>query len=115
MRTDTAVPRRVRLALLVVALAVPAVPFVVPTIWMVAASVKPLAEIFDAPPSLWTDSPTLSAYAEAFTFQPFARQYLNSVYIAVLVTAITLLVSSLAGYAFARIRFPGRMPCSWWC
>ncbi|TDO33929.1 multiple sugar transport system permease protein [Kribbella sp. VKM Ac-2527] len=113
MRTDArtssavAVPRRVRRALLVIALAVLAVPFVVPTIWMVAASVKPLAEIFDAPPSLWTDSPTLSAYAEAFTFQPFARQYVNSVYIAVVVTAITLLVSSLAGYAFARIRFPG--------
>jgi multiple sugar transport system permease protein len=102
MRTD-----RVRRVLLVIALAVLAVPFVVPTIWMVAASVKPLAEIFEAPPSLWTDSPTLSAYSEAFSFQPFARQYFNSVYIAVLVTVITLSVSSLAGYAFARIRFPG--------
>ncbi|MEV5528221.1 carbohydrate ABC transporter permease [Streptomyces prunicolor] len=96
-----------RPALLVIALGVLAIPFVVPTVWMVAASVKPLAEIFEAPPSLWTDSPTLSAYREAFTFQPFARQYFNSVYIAVLVTLITLLVSSLAGYAFARIRFPG--------
>ena len=48
-----------------------------------------------------------AAYGEAFTFQPFARQYFNSVYIAVLVTLITLLVSSMAGYAFARIRFPG--------
>ncbi|MEV7284744.1 carbohydrate ABC transporter permease [Streptomyces sp. NPDC093252] len=102
MRTD-----RVRSVLLVLALAVLALPFVVPTVWMVAASVKPLAEIFQAPPSLWTDSPTLSAYTEAFSFQPFARQYLNSVYIAVLVTLITLTVSSLAGYAFARIRFPG--------
>ncbi|MDX3099335.1 carbohydrate ABC transporter permease [Nonomuraea angiospora] len=79
----------------------------VPTLWMVTASIKPLPEIFKSPPSLWTDEPTLSAYTEAFAFQPFARQYLNSVYIALLVTLITLLVSSLAGYAFARIRFPG--------
>ncbi|MEU9838137.1 carbohydrate ABC transporter permease [Actinomadura sp. NPDC048032] len=92
---------------LLTALGVLAVPFVVPTVWMVAASVKPLPEIFKSPPSLWTSDPTLSAYSEAFGFQPFARQYLNSVYIAVLVTLITLLVSSLAGYAFARIRFPG--------
>jgi multiple sugar transport system permease protein len=96
-----------RRALLVAALAVLAIPFAVPTIWMVAASIKPLPEIFKAPPSLWTEHPTLAAYGEAFTFQPFARQYLNSVYIAVLVTLITLLVSSMAGYAFARIKFPG--------
>lgn len=104
MSSRTSLLRR---ALLVAALAVLAIPFAVPTIWMVAASIKPLPEIFKAPPSLWTEHPTLAAYGEAFTFQPFARQYLNSVYIAVLVTLITLLVSSMAGYAFARIRFPG--------
>jgi ABC-type glycerol-3-phosphate transport system permease component len=104
MSSRTSLLRR---AFLVVALAVLAIPFAVPTIWMVAASIKPLPEIFKAPPSLWTEHPTLAAYGEAFTFQPFARQYVNSVYIAVLVTLITLLVSSMAGYAFARIRFPG--------
>lgn len=104
MSSRTSLLRR---ALLVAALAVLAIPFAVPTIWMVAASIKPLPEIFKAPPSLWTEHPTLAAYGEAFTFQPFARQYVNSVYIAVLVTLITLLVSSMAGYAFARIRFPG--------
>ena len=104
MSSRTSLLRR---ALLVVALAILAIPFAVPTIWMVAASIKPLPEIFKAPPSLWTEHPTLAAYGEAFTFQPFARQYLNSVYIAVLVTLITLLVSSMAGYAFARIKFPG--------
>jgi multiple sugar transport system permease protein len=114
MKTESAERRRraatgqlVRRGLLIIALAVLAVPFVVPTVWMIAASVKPLSEIFASPPTLWTNAPTLAAYAEAFTFQPFARQYLNSVYIAVVVTTITLLVSSLAGYAFARIRFPG--------
>ncbi|WP_344148779.1 carbohydrate ABC transporter permease [Kribbella yunnanensis] len=96
---------RSRRVLLVLALAVLAIPFVVPTVWMVAASVKPLPEIFALSP--WTKNPTLAAYGEAFSFQPFARQYVNSVYIAVLVTLITLVVSALGGYAFARIRFPG--------
>lgn len=97
-----------RRVILIVALSILAIPFVVPTVWMIASSLKPLNEIFASPPTIFTDSPTFAAYAEAFTFQPFARQYFNSVYIAVVVTLVTMLVSSLAGYAFARIRFPGR-------
>jgi multiple sugar transport system permease protein len=46
-------------------------------------------------------------FVTAFTFQPFGRQFFNSLYIAMLVTAGTMVVSSLAGYGFARIRFPG--------
>ncbi|MEV4776219.1 carbohydrate ABC transporter permease [Microbacterium sp. LWH12-1.2] len=97
---------RIRRVILVAALIVLAVPFAVPTIWMITSSFKPLAEIFRSPPALFAENPTVAAYVEAFTFQPFARQYFNSVYIAVLVTAIVMVVSSLAGYAFARIRFP---------
>ncbi|OZB84833.1 carbohydrate ABC transporter permease [Microbacterium sp. 13-71-7] len=100
--------RILRRIVLYVALGVMALPFVVPTIWMVASSFKPLNEIFAAPPSIFTASPTWDAYVQAFGFQPFARQYANSVYIAVVVTLIVLLVSSLAGYAFARLRFPGQ-------
>lgn len=100
--------RMARRILLIIALVVLAIPFVVPTVWMITSSFKPLSEIFQSPPTIFTGSPTLAAYAEAFTFQPFARQYFNSVYLAVVVTVITLLVSSLAGYAFARIPFRGR-------
>jgi multiple sugar transport system permease protein len=42
-----------------------------------------------------------------FTYQPFARQYFNSLYIAVTVTMLTLVFASLAGYALARLRFAG--------
>lgn len=97
-----------RTALLVVALAVLVVPFAVPTLWMIASSFKPLNEIFANPPRLLPVAPTLDSYREAFAFQPFARQYANSLYLAVTVTVITLLVSSLAGFAFARIPFPGK-------
>jgi ABC-type glycerol-3-phosphate transport system permease component len=113
MRTESAArPARfgplARRIALYTALVILAAPFVVPTLWMITSSFKPLSEIFASPPSLFSDSPTAAAYGEAFTFQPFARQYFNSVYIALTVTATTMLVSSLAGYAFARLRFPGR-------
>jgi multiple sugar transport system permease protein len=83
------------------------VPFVFPTWWMATASLKPVNEIFAFPPSLLPGSATLDAYRKVFELQPFGRQYLNSFYIAVLVTAGTLVISSLAGYGFARVRFRG--------
>ncbi|WP_202867527.1 carbohydrate ABC transporter permease [Kribbella pittospori] len=83
------------------------VPFVFPIWWMATTSLKPLSEIFAFPPSLLPGSPTLDAYRQVFELQPFGRQYLNSLYIAVVVTVGTLAVSALAGYAFARIRFHG--------
>jgi multiple sugar transport system permease protein len=84
------------------------VPFVFPTWWMVTSSLKPNAEIFAFPPRLWPRDPSLSAWGDVFTLQPFAQQYFNSAYIAVVVTAGTLMVASMAGYAFARIRFRGQ-------
>ena len=82
------------------------VPFVFPTWWMVTSSVKPSSEIFAFPPDLWPRRFDFSTYAQVFELQPFARQYWNSAYIAALVTAGTMIVSSMAGYAFARIKFP---------
>ncbi|MFG1815941.1 carbohydrate ABC transporter permease [Kribbella sp. NPDC049174] len=83
------------------------VPFVFPIWWMATTSLKPVTEIFAFPPSLLPGAPTLDAYRQVFELQPFGRQYVNSLYIAVVVTILTLAVSSLAGYAFARIRFRG--------
>lgn len=84
-----------------------ALPFLFPTWWMITSSLKPVSEIFAFPPSIFPTSANLSAYGEVFTLQPFALQYFNSMYIAVVVTAGTLAVSSLAGYAFARVKFKG--------
>lgn len=84
-----------------------ALPFLFPTWWMVTSSLKPVGDIFAFPPTLFPADISFDAYAKAFELQPFARQYFNSMYIAVLVTVGTLAVSSLAGYAFARIRFKG--------
>lgn len=99
--------RRLLRAGLVALMAVLSIPFVFPTWWMVTSSLKPMSEILRTVPTVWPQDPSLEAYGDVFALQPFAQQYWNSLYIAVLVTAGTILVSSMAGYAFARIRFPG--------
>src|SRR5690606_33138563 len=88
-------------------LCVLATPFGFPTWWMVTTPVKPSSDIFALPPVIIPRHFDWSTYAEVFRLQPFAQQYWNSCYIAALVTVGTMAVASLAGYAFARIRFPG--------
>lgn len=88
-------------------LCVLAIPFIFPTWWMVTSSVKPISQIFAFPPDIVPRTIDFSSYSEVFRLQPFAQQYWNSAYIAAIVTIGTMAVSSLAGYAFARISFPG--------
>lgn len=83
------------------------IPFVFPTWWMVTSSVKPISDIFAFPPDLWPRRFDWTTYQKVFELQPFAQQYWNSAYIAAIVTVGTMIFSSMAGYAFARIRFPG--------
>lgn len=83
------------------------VPFMFPFLWMVSASFKTPSEIFAFPPTLIPAQWNWQNFVEIFRYQPFARQYFNSLYIATAVTLGTLCVSTPAGYAFARIRFPG--------
>jgi multiple sugar transport system permease protein len=104
MRTDLS--PRIKLALYGL-LCTLAIPFVFPTWWMVTSSVKPISQIFAFPPEIIPSSFDWSTYADVFRLQPFAQQYWNSCYIAAIVTIGTTAVSSLAGYAFARIKFPG--------
>ncbi|MCK6579981.1 MAG: carbohydrate ABC transporter permease [Anaerolineae bacterium] len=85
-----------------------AIPFVFPFWWMVSSAFKQPGEIFAYPPTLLPTRFSLDNFVEVFTYQPFAQQYLNSLLVAIMVTVGTLIVSSLAGYGFARIKFPGR-------
>ena len=104
MKTDLSVKAR---TVLYGVLSVLCIPFVFPTWWMVTSSFKPVSDIFAFPPALLPTSPRLEAYRSVFDLQPFVQQYWNSLYIAVVVTIGTLAVSTMAGYAFARIRFRG--------
>ncbi len=93
--------------LIYVVLFILCVPFITPFWWMLTSSFKAYNEMFVFPPTLLPQNWIWENYTEVFRLQPFAQQYWNSFYIAVFMTLGTLLFSSLAGYAFARIRFPG--------
>ncbi len=85
-----------------------AVVMVMPFAWMISTSLKTQSEVFSYPPQ-WIPSTLIwQNYVRAWQAAPFARYFVNSMLIASAVTLGTLVTSSLAAFAFARIRFPGR-------
>lgn len=81
---------------------------VLPFLWMVSSSFKNLEEVMEIPIRWIPETFRFHNYAEVFTIIPMARFILNSFFISVTVTVLTLFVSSLAAYAFARLSFKGR-------
>jgi len=79
-----------------------------PFLWMVSSSLKPQNEIFDARVTLISPNMSLDTYREIFETTPFARWMLNSFIVSTSVTLVALLLHSMAGYALARLEFPGR-------
>jgi len=77
-----------------------------PFLWSIYTSLKPTDEVFH----FWTPLSKLSfkSYSDILTNFPFARWLFNSLAVAVIVTIGNLIVNTLAGYAFARIKFPLR-------
>ncbi len=80
----------------------------IPFLWSFSASFKPLSEIVSGESNFLPRNFTLNNYRQIFIEEPFfGRWFFNSVLIAVSVTAFNLLFNSMAGYALARLRFPG--------
>lgn len=80
----------------------------VPFLYMVGTSFKPHAFVLELPPTFIPSNPTLDNYRNAITSNHFGRYFMNSVIVATASTIITVLLSSLLAYAFARFEFPGR-------
>jgi multiple sugar transport system permease protein len=103
--------RRTRLALDILnhgLLALVALAFLFPFFWMVSNALRSNAEVLAVPVRLLPSVFEWDNFAKAWTQLPFGRFFVNSLIISVSVTAITVVVSSLSGYAFARLKFPGR-------
>ncbi len=79
-----------------------------PFLWMASSSLKTLAEIYIYPPTMFPNQLIWSNYSDAWNALPFGRFFLNSVVVSVSVVLGQLLTSSLAGYSFARLRYPFR-------
>lgn len=86
-----------------------AVMVLFPFYWMILTSLKDYASYNgEYTPKFFTLSPTLQNYYDAFTAVPLAKYFLNTLIFTVLTTAIMLVVTVLAAYAFARMNFPGK-------
>ena len=80
-----------------------------PFYWMVLTSVKSFASYNgEAIPKLFTLNPTLENYFTAFTAVPLAKFFLNTIFFMVVTTAVMLVVTVLAAFAFARLEFKGK-------
>ncbi|HEV7921912.1 MAG TPA: carbohydrate ABC transporter permease [Thermoanaerobaculia bacterium] len=90
------------------ALAVGALITLFPLFWMLSASFMSSGEATQLPPHLVPHAATVDQYRQLFIRLNLGRAFLSSATIALIVTAGSVLFSSMAGYAFAKLRFPGR-------
>ena len=75
---------------------------------MVSTAFKSHAYVLEIPPRLIPEAPTLDNFVEAWTSNNFGRYFLNSAIVTVASTAISVTLSAMLGFAFARYEFPGR-------
>jgi len=100
--------RTARAALVYLALGVGAALTSLPLLWMMSASVMPAGEATVAGHRLLPSVITFAHYRDLFTRLNLARYLMNSTVVAVVVTLVSLLLNSLAGYAFAKLPFRRR-------
>jgi multiple sugar transport system permease protein len=85
-----------------------AIIWLAPFLWMVSTAMKTKPEIFQNPPSWLPKSINFDNFVSAWKAAPFANYYINSFLVSTVTTIITVLIASMAGYALARLPFPGR-------
>ena len=100
-RVRVAVPRYV---VLIVGAAIMVIPF----LYMLSTSFKAQQYVLTTPPQFIPHPVTASNYTAAWQSNHFGRYFLNSVVVAVVSTALSLLLSSMMAFGFARFRFAGR-------
>ena len=96
-----------------VMLAIVAVIMVMPLVYAISQSLKPLDELFVFPPRFFVVNPTIKNFRDLFilmnkSWVPFSRYIFNTVFISVAGTLGNVILASYAAYALAKIKFPGR-------
>lgn len=89
-------------------LAIGGITMIVPFLWMISTSLKDAGAVFTYPPKWIPDPIVWRNYLDVLKVVPFARFYFNSIFVAIVVTVGQVFTSSLAAYAFSRLKFPGR-------
>ena len=79
-----------------------------PFYWMIISSLKNLEEYRRSVPTFWPETVVVGNYAEAFTTANLGRLFLNTLYVGVVSTLLSLVITVLSAFAFARLEFKGR-------
>jgi len=79
-----------------------------PFYWMIISSLKTLDEYRMSVPTFWPQKIMFSNYAEAFTAASLGRLFVNTLYVGVVSTLLSLVITVLSAFAFARLEFKGR-------
>ena len=79
-----------------------------PFYWMIISSLKSLSEYRLSVPTFWPRVFVWSNYAEAFTTANLGRLFLNTLYVGVMSTILSLIITVISAFAFARLEFKGR-------
>lgn len=82
--------------------------FMLPFVWSISTSLKPLPDLFQVTPNLIPSEVRWENYREVFETVPFGRFYINTILVTVLRTIGQVLFASMAAFAFAQLKFPGR-------
>jgi multiple sugar transport system permease protein len=91
-----------------IALGLGSIVMLLPFYWMLITAFKPQAEIMHLPVTWWPNQFTLKHWQDAFRVANFGRYFLNSAFVTTIIVAANLLTSAMAGYVFAKFKFPGR-------
>lgn len=102
------IKKNIRGILLHVFLIALCVIMLLPFCWVISTSLRLPGESFKLPPSFFPTDFYIQNYLDVFSKFPFARFFFNSVLVAVTVVILNMIVTTMAGYAFARIDFKGR-------
>jgi multiple sugar transport system permease protein len=89
-------------------LSVLGISFAVPFLWMVATSLKSMSEAYSFPPTMIPRVFHWENYIQAWQALPFGTFFLNNAIVSLVSTAGAIVTCSMAGYSFARLRYPGR-------
>jgi multiple sugar transport system permease protein len=80
--------------------------FLFPLIWTASNAIRPNSEVLATPPQFLPHPVEWANFIHVWVYLPFGRFFLNSVLVSTAITFVTVIVSSCAAYAFARLRFP---------
>ena len=99
---------KIKKSILYIILIIMCILTLAPLVWMISASLMPTGQANTYPPKFIPVKVTFIHYINLFTRLNLFRYFMNSTIVSLAVTFISLFVNSMAGFAFAKYRFPGR-------